>query len=207
MTPRFSSPWSWSPARRKDRTLKRSRFTEEQIIAVLRVARELDAIVARRGKPDLIVCDHGTEFASNAMLAWAQRSRVAWHFIAPGKPMQNGICEAFNGRMRDELLNETIFDDRDHARSALARSAAGYTQQRPHSAPRLPHPDGFRRNLRHNGRSASQPRPATPIAPCSAGALAPISTQDSGVKWMNVRDHSAKFIGAIARENSPAGPS
>jgi putative transposase len=86
-----------------------------------RVARELDAIIARRGKPDLIVSDHGTEFTSNAMLAWAQGSRVAWHFIAPGKPMQNGICEAFNGRMRDELLNETIFYDLDYARAALAR--------------------------------------------------------------------------------------
>ena len=49
---------------------------------------------------------------SNAMLVWAQSS---WHFSAPGKPMQNGICEAFNGRMRDELLNETIFYDLDHA--------------------------------------------------------------------------------------------
>ena len=48
------------------------------------------------------------------MLAWAQSSRIAWHFIVPGKPMQNGICEAFNGRMRDELLNETIFYDPDH---------------------------------------------------------------------------------------------
>jgi putative transposase len=99
-----------------------------------RVARELDAIIARRGKPDLIVPDHGTEFTSNAMLAWAQSSRLAWHFIAPGKPMQNGICEAFNGRMRDELLNETIFYDLDHARSALARWTAAYNQQRPHSA-------------------------------------------------------------------------
>jgi putative transposase len=48
--------------------------------------------------------------------------------------MQNGICEAFNGRMRDELLNETIFYDLDHARAALARWMAGYNQQRPHSA-------------------------------------------------------------------------
>lgn len=69
-----------------------------------RVARELDAVIARRGKPELIVSDHGTEFTSNAMLAWTQGSKVAWHFIAPGKPMQNGICEAFNGRMRDELF-------------------------------------------------------------------------------------------------------
>jgi len=99
-----------------------------------RVARELDVVIARRGKPDLIVSDHGTEFTSNAMLAWAQRSRVVWHFIAPGKPTQNGICEAFNGRMRDELLNETIFYDLDHARSSLARWTASYNQQRPHSA-------------------------------------------------------------------------
>jgi len=99
-----------------------------------RVARELDIVIARRGKPDLIVSDHGTEFTSNAMLAWAQRSRVVWHFIAPGKPTQNGICEAFNGRMRDELLNETIFYDLDHARSSLARWTASYNQQRPHSA-------------------------------------------------------------------------
>ena len=99
-----------------------------------RVARELDAVIAKRGKPSLIVSDHGTEFTSNAMLAWAQASRVEWHFIAPGKPMQNGICEAFNGRMRDEFLNETIFYDLDHARSALARWITAYNQQRPHSA-------------------------------------------------------------------------
>ena len=86
-----------------------------------RVARELDAVVAWRGRPDLIVSDHGTEFTSNAMLAWSQERRITWHFIAPGKPMQNGICEAFNGRMRDELLNETIFYDLDHARDTLAR--------------------------------------------------------------------------------------
>ena len=63
-----------------------------------RVARELSALVAMRGKPEFIVSDHGTEFTSNAMLAWTEAAGVAWHFIAPGKPMQNGICEAFNGR-------------------------------------------------------------------------------------------------------------
>ena len=69
-----------------------------------RVARELTALIERRGKPGVIVSDNGTEFTSNAMLAWAQDNRVVWHFIAPGKPMQNGFCESFNGRMRDELL-------------------------------------------------------------------------------------------------------
>jgi putative transposase len=69
-----------------------------------RVARELSEIIRRRGKPDLVVSDHGTEFTSNAMLAWTRAAGVSWHFIAPGKPMQNGVCEALNGRMRDELL-------------------------------------------------------------------------------------------------------
>src|SRR5829696_8992500 len=67
-----------------------------------RVARELTAVIAWRGKPELIVSDHGTEFTSNAMLAWMNEHQVAWHFIAPGKPMQNGICESFQGRLRDE---------------------------------------------------------------------------------------------------------
>jgi putative transposase len=69
-----------------------------------RVARELTALIGRRGKPGMIVSDNGTEFTSNAVLGWAQDNKVFWHFIAPGKPMQNGFCESFNGRMRDELL-------------------------------------------------------------------------------------------------------
>ena len=121
-----------------------------------RVARELDAVMAWRGRSDPIVFDHGTEFTSNVMLAWAQEHGIAWHFIAPGKPMQNGICEAFNGRMRDELLNETIFYDLDHARSALARWTAAYNQKRPHSASVIS-PPGLSANLHRNGRSASPP--------------------------------------------------
>lgn len=99
-----------------------------------RVARELDTIIARRGKPELIVSDHGTEFTANAMLAWTQSAKVGWQFNAPGKPMQTRICEAFNGRIRDELLNETIFCDLDHARSVITRWVASYNQRRPHSA-------------------------------------------------------------------------
>lgn len=132
-----------------------------------RAARELDVVIARRGKPDLIVSDHGAEFTSNAILAWAQRSRVAWHFIAPGKPMQNGICEAFNGRMRDELLNETIFYDLDHARSSLARWTASYNQQRPHSAIGYLTPAAFAATFTATGdrlRNPDQLR-RSPIAP------------------------------------------
>jgi transposase InsO family protein len=103
-------------------------------IAGRRVARELTALIKRRGKPGVIVSDNGTEFTCNAMLSWAQDHQVAWHFIAPGKPMQNGFCESFNGRMRDELLNETLFLGLDHARVKLANWVNDYNHRRPHSA-------------------------------------------------------------------------
>ena len=82
----------------------------------------------------LIVSDNGTELTSNAVLAWCGEVGVEWHYIAPGKPMQNGYVESFNGRMRDELLNETLFLDLDHARTVIAAWAEDYNQARPHSA-------------------------------------------------------------------------
>ena len=147
-----------------------------------RVARELTALVERRGKPSLIVSDHGTEFTSNAMLAWSEDAKVPWHFIAPGKPMQNGICEAFNGRMRDELLNETLFFGLDHARSAVARWVADYNHNRPHSAlayqapatyaaqlaamgDRLRNPDTLRRSPIAPPAPARQSQPGTLASP------------------------------------------
>jgi putative transposase len=99
-----------------------------------RVARELTALIGRRGKPGTIVSDNGTEFTSNAMLSWSEEHRIAWHFIAPGKPMQNGFCESFNGWMRDELLNETLFLGLDHAREKIAAWVDDYNHRRPHSA-------------------------------------------------------------------------
>jgi transposase InsO family protein len=99
-----------------------------------RVERELTALIARRGKPGLIVSDNGTEFTCNAMLTWSEQHQIAWHFIVPGKPMQNGFCESFNGRMRDELLNETLFFGLDHARAKIAAWADDYNSQRPHSS-------------------------------------------------------------------------
>ena len=132
-----------------------------------RVARELSAVVARRGRPGLIVSDHGTEFTSNAMLAWTEQAGVAWHFIAPGKPMQNGICEAFNGRMRDELLNETLFFGIQHARAAVARWTADYNHSRPHSALGYATPAAFAAQLTATGNRLRNPDQLrrSPVAP------------------------------------------
>ena len=68
----------------------------------LRVARELDRIIEKRGKPKMIVSDNGSEFTSNAILQWTEQAKVEWHYIAPGKPIQNAFIESFNGRLRGE---------------------------------------------------------------------------------------------------------
>ena len=78
-------------------------------------------LIGARGKPQMVVSDNGTEFTSNAMLGWAKDHGVDWHYIAPGRPMQNGYIGSFNGRMRDELLNESLFIDLDQALSAHRR--------------------------------------------------------------------------------------
>jgi len=99
----------------------------------LRVARELDAVIAIRGCPARIVSDNGTELTSMIMLRWSQDRRVEWHFIAPGKPQQNAFIESFNGRLRDELLNETLFSSLVHAREVLSLWKDDYNTVRPHS--------------------------------------------------------------------------
>jgi putative transposase len=69
-----------------------------------------------------------------AILAWTQERRVDWHYIAPGKPTQNAFAESFIGRLRDELLNETLFSSLAQARSVLAAWRVDYNGTRPHSA-------------------------------------------------------------------------
>jgi putative transposase len=99
----------------------------------IRVARELDRLMVERGKPKMVVSDNGSELTSNAILTWADHSRVEWHYIAPGKPMQNAFIESFNGRLRDELLNETLFTSLAQARVGLGCWRADYNDARPHS--------------------------------------------------------------------------
>jgi putative transposase len=123
-----------------------------------RVARELTDLVARRGKPGMIVSDHGTEFTSNAILAWAKDAGVEWHYIEPGKPMQNGFCESFNGRMRDELLNETLFFGLAHARSLIAEWVTDYNEVRPHSSLGYRTPAAFAAGLTATGSQLRNPR-------------------------------------------------
>ena len=89
--------------------------------------------MVERGKPKMVVSDNGSELTSNAILAWADHSHVAWHYIAPGKPMRNAFIESFNGRLRDELLNETLFTSLAQARVTLGCWRADYNDTRPQS--------------------------------------------------------------------------
>ncbi|MCJ8510669.1 IS3 family transposase [Rhizobium lemnae] len=121
-----------------------------------RVARELTMLIERRGKPGMIVSDHGTEFTSNAILAWSKDHKVEWHYITPGKPMQNGYVESFNGRMRDELLNESLFFGLDHARSAIDEWANDYNHFRPHSSIGYQTPADYAGLIAATGSNAAQ---------------------------------------------------
>ena len=73
----------------------------------------------RGRRPDTIVSDNGSEFSSNTILQWADRTRVGGRHIAPGKPQQNGIIESFNGKLRDESLNEKVFSSLAEARAVI----------------------------------------------------------------------------------------
>jgi hypothetical protein len=120
-----------------------------------RVARELTTLIAARGKPRMIVSDNGTEFTSNAILQWSKEYQVEWHYIAPGKPMQNGYIESFNGRMRDELLNESLFLDLDQARQMITAWVADFNTRRPHSSLGYKTPAAYADHLTATGHRAT----------------------------------------------------
>ena len=129
----------------------------------------------------MIVSDKGTELTSNAILTFAAERGIEWHYIAPGKPMQNGFVENFNGRMRNELLNETMIRNMAHARSKIRAWATDYNDERPHSSLGYQTPRAFAEDL----ATATDSRAASPrnSAHLSVAPPAPIgvSTQRAPV--------------------------
>jgi putative transposase len=99
-----------------------------------KVAVVLDRIVADRGAPQSITVDNGTEFASKAVDLWAYQNAVHLDFIRPGRPVENGYIESFNGRLRDECLNVEVFFSVADARHKLALWRQDYNHHRPHSS-------------------------------------------------------------------------
>ncbi len=127
----------------------------------LRVTRELDTIIASRGRPISCVSDNGTELTSSAVLRWCQATGVEWQYIAPGKPQQNAFVGSFHGRLRDECLNETLFTSLRHARQVLNAWQKDYNTIRPHSALKGMTPADF---AKHTPRQLQSEAVALPVA-------------------------------------------
>jgi putative transposase len=144
-------------------------LTADTSLSGVRVARELDAIIARRCRPLLCVSDNGTELTSTAILKWCQDRQVGWHYIAPGKPQQNAFAESFIGRLRDECLNETLFTSLSQARAVLSAWQRDYNEIRPHSSLRGQTPASI--------RVSSCSPVSRPLRAGSAGGLRPVLTQ------------------------------
>jgi putative transposase len=103
----------------------------EHNISGQHVVRVLDQICVQRGHPKVLRTDNGKEFCGRAMLTWAHENRVALRLIEPGKPNQNAYVESFNGRLRDECLNEHWFTSLEHARTVIESWRREYNEQRP----------------------------------------------------------------------------
>jgi len=114
----------------------------------VRVVRVLDRLAMAWGLPEVITVDNGPEFTGKALDAWAYEKGVRLRFIQPGKPVQNAFIESFNGRLRDECLNEHVFTGLDDARRKIEAWRKDYNTHRPHSALGYMTPEEFAKSLR-----------------------------------------------------------
>ncbi len=120
-----------------------------------RVTRVLDRVASERGYPKAVLMDNGPEFTSLAMDQWAHSRGVQLRFIQPGKPTQNAHCESFNGRLRDECLNEAWFTTLRDARATIEAWRKDYNEVRPHSALGNSTPNEFARRLEADGSAVA----------------------------------------------------
>jgi putative transposase len=132
-----------------------------------RVARVMEELRDQRGLPQKIVTDNGPEFAGKVLDAWAYSRDVKLHFIQPGKPSQNGYIESFNGKLRDECLNEHWFMSLQDARNLIEEWRNEYNHERPHSSLKGMTPMEFATTelptaLRHSSDEQSGPILAAP---------------------------------------------
>ncbi len=127
----------------------------------LRVVRVLERLRERRGTPTAIQVDNGTEFTSRVVDQWAHQHGVALHFIERGKPTQNAFIESFNGKFRDECLNQNWFTDLADARRIIEAWRVDYNTVRPHSAL------GYQTPVEFAHRAAALRSPTAPCAPAA----------------------------------------
>ena len=160
----------------------------------------------------LIVSDNGTELTSNAMLKWTAINGIEWHYIAPGKPQQNGFMESFNGKLRDECLNEQVFSSLAEARRIIECWRIDYNTARPHSSLDYQTPEEFAANwhaaLDHKTMPDAAPAPATgrAAAVCGASASRPVAQPPcEGQKMRTNSVYDWREIGEQVRARSLSG--
>ena len=124
----------------------------------LRVVQVLERVAQERGFPEAIQVDNGPEFISRAVDQWAYANSVALHFIDPGKPVQNAFIESFNGKFRDECLNQSWHTSLEDARQGIEAWRTDYNTERPHSSL------GYRTPEEYAASAAARPAsPPTPV--------------------------------------------
>ncbi len=121
-----------------------------------RVTRVLDAIVVERGEPMAIRCDNGPELTSRHFLAWCVERKIELLHIQPGKPTQNARVESFNGRLRDECLTVSWFQNLFDARRKIAAWRIEYNEERPHSSLGYKTPSELRRRRQRASTQLSE---------------------------------------------------
>ena len=126
-------------------------------ISGLYVTRLLDRAALFRGYPNVVRTDNGPEFTSRAFMGWAQTHGIRHILIQPGRPMQNGYIESFNGKFRDECLNDHWFETLPRAGAVIATWRQDYNEVRPHSSCRRMPPAKFAALHRQNSADATQP--------------------------------------------------
>jgi putative transposase len=134
-----------------------------------KVALALSLVSAERGAPDSITVDNGSEFCSRAMAAWAYHYQVQLDFIHPGKPVEHGYSESFNGRLRDECLNTEVFFNLTDVREKLEAWRQDYNRVRPHSALYDWAPEVFASQW----QTTAPPAPKAPPAPVEKSTASP----------------------------------
>jgi putative transposase len=112
-----------------------------------RVVEVLERVSSSYGQPQVIKCDNGPEFVSRAVDEWAYRKGVKLQFSLPGKPTDNAYIESFNGRLRQECLDQHWFETFEEARSKIEQWRVEYNHSRPHSALENKTPEAFKKNL------------------------------------------------------------